>query len=178
MRKALLVLTICLLAAPAWAGGGFSLFGSYAEVHDDATTGGAGARLTLGGARWVGDLTFTWYPSKGGVGSISGFTDNIQVIPTDFGIRYLFTTSGNFDPYVGAGFSFMYVNLNDGNADNTFGYYGMLGFNLGARYVKFFAEGLYRWGESDVSYRSGGREWRGKMDVGGWGLNAGVIWTF
>jgi hypothetical protein len=72
----------------------------------------------------------------------------------------------------------MYVNLNDGNADNTFGYYGMLGFNLGARYVKFFAEGLYRWGESDVSYRSGGQEWRGKMDVGGWGLNAGVIWTF
>jgi len=178
MRKALLVLTICALAAPAWAGGGYSLFGSYAEVHDDAQTGGAGLRLTLGGARWVGDLSFTWYPKKSGVSTIAGFEGDLQVLPTDLGIRFLFNPYGKVIPYLGGGLSFMYVTLDGGNADNAWGYYGTFGLDFGPGPLKFFAEGLYRWGESDVSYRSGNDRWTGKMDVGGWGINAGITWTF
>ena len=49
MRKALLVLGICILAVPAWAGGGFSLFGSYAQLSDDSEGLGAGGRFTFGG---------------------------------------------------------------------------------------------------------------------------------
>ena len=60
MRKALLILGICIVAAPAWAGGGFSLFGSYAQLSDDAEGIGFGARLSVGGDRWIGDLTWTW----------------------------------------------------------------------------------------------------------------------
>ena len=48
MRKALLVLGICILATPAWAGGGYSLFGSYGSVDNLDFAVGAGMRLTVG----------------------------------------------------------------------------------------------------------------------------------
>ncbi len=178
MRKALLFLVFCILAAPAWAGGGFSLFGSYAQMSTDAEALGAGVRLTIGGQKWVGDLSWTWYPSKSNVDTIAGRTDKLQVIPTDFGVRYLFDTSGTFRPYVGGGGTFFYNHLNDGKLDNTFGFYGLLGFNLGRNTTKFFLEGIYRYGEADVTYPNPGNPLTGKMDVGGFGINAGIIWTF
>jgi hypothetical protein len=55
----------------------------------------------------------------------------------------------------------------------------MFGINFGANRTKFFAEALYRYGQSDVSYRSGGSEkWTGTMDVGGFAGNIGIAWTF
>ena len=179
MRKALLVLAICTLAAPAWAGGGFSLFGSYGAVDNHEFAVGAGARLTVGGERWVGDLTWTWYQDVSGVGTIMGFQDNLQVIPTELGIRFLMNPRGNVIPYIGGGFTFFYVNLNDGSASNTYGAYGLLGINFGGGNAKFFAEAVYRYGQSDVSYHYGGdNHYTGTMDVGGFAANAGVMWTF
>jgi hypothetical protein len=178
MRKALLVLVICILAAPAWAGGGYSLFGTYGSVDNHEFALGAGMRLTLGGERWVGDLTWTWYQNVSGVGTIAGFDDNLQVIPTELGIRLLMNPRGKVIPYMGAGLSFFYVHLNDGSASNTVGGYAIFGINFGAKQTKFFAEALYRYGQSDVSYTSGGNKWTGTMDVGGIAANVGVAWTF
>ena len=179
MRKALLVLAICMLAVPAWAGGGFSLFGSYSELTDDTTAAGVGARFSFGGHNWVGDLSWTWFASQENVDTIFGYEDKVQVIPTDLGIRYLFNTSGSFRPYVGAGVTFFYVNLNDGKADNTLGWYGTFGFNVGRGKAKFFAEALYRDGSTDAEYRLNPNEVvDGPMDVGGFGVNVGVAWGF
>ena len=179
MRKALLVLAICVLAAPAWAGGGYSLFGSYGSVDNHEFALGVGMRLTLGGERWVGDLTWTWYQKVTGVGTVGGLDDSIQVIPTELGIRFLMNPRGKVIPYLGGGLSFFYVNLNDGNASNPVGAYGIFGINFGGGKAKFFAEALYRYGQSDVSYRVGGdNQIKGTMDVGGFAANAGVIWTF
>lgn len=179
MRKALFVLGICILATPAFAGGGFSLFGAYSQVNADEFAPGAGVRLSIGGDRWVGDLTWTWFENKDGVDTIAGYNDDLQVIPTDLGLRYLFNSQGKFDPYVGAGFTFFYTNLNDGSADNAFGGYAMIGFNIGKGRTKFFAEAFYRWGRSDVSYHvTPNDQITGKMDVGGLGFNLGVAWGF
>ena len=179
MRKTFLVLGICcVLATPAWAGGGFTLFGSYSEVNDDGQDFGAGVRVTLGGEKWVGDLTWTWYPSTEDVETIAGIEDKLQVIPTDVGGRYLFQTDGSFKPYLGAGLTFFWVNLNDGNGDNAFGAYALAGFTLGANRTRFFAEVLYRFGESDVRYHSVPEDITGKMDVMGLGINAGITWAF
>ena len=93
-------------------------------------------------------------------------------------MRYLFDTLGTFRPYVGGGGTFFYNHLNDGKLDNTFGFYGLLGFNLGRNNVKFFAEGIYRLGEADATYSNPGNDLKGKMDVGGFGINAGIIWTY
>ena len=179
MRKALLMLGICILAAPAWAGGGYSLFGSWSEVNEDASAFGAGMRLSVGGQNWVGDLTWTWFESQDDAATIAGYTDKLQVVPTDLGIRYLFNTQGSFKPYIGAGGTFFYVNLNDGDADNALGGYAMIGFNLGRSRAKFFAEGIYRFGSTDVTYNlTPISSVTGSMDVGGFGVNAGVLWSF
>ena len=179
MRKALLVLGICILAVPAWAGGGYSLFGAWTEINEDASAPGAGMRLSVGGQNWVGDLTWTWLQQQDGVSTIAGFEDSLQVIPTDLGVRYLFNTQGSFKPYIGAGGTFFYVNLNDGSVDNTFGGYAMLGFSLGQSRTKFFAEAIYRYGKSDVTYYlTPVSTVTGSMDVGGFGVNVGVAWGF
>ena len=179
MRKALLVLGICILATPAWAGGGYSLFGSYGSVDNHEFAVGAGMRLTVGGERWMGDLTWTWYQEVSGVGTIGGRDDNLQVIPTELGIRFLMNPRGSVIPYLGGGLTFFYVNLNDGNASNTVGGYGIFGINFGGKQTKFFVEALYRYGQSDVSYRLGGDNLAtGTMDVGGFAANAGIVWTF
>ena len=179
MRKALLVFGICILAAPAWAGGGFSLFGSYGAVDNSEFALGAGARATYGGERWVGDLTWTWYQSVSGVGTIGGFDDNMQVMPTELGIRLIMNPRGSVIPYLGGGLTFFWVNLNDGNASNPVGGYAIFGINFGGGNAKFFAEAVYRYGQSDVSYRISGNEvLQGTMDVGGFAANIGVTWTF
>jgi hypothetical protein len=179
MRKAVLVLGICILAAPAFAGGGYSLFGSYGSVDNHEFAVGAGARLTLGGDRWVGDLTWTWYQEVSGVGTVAGFDDNVQVIPTELGIRLLMNPRGKVIPYLGGGLSFFYVNLNDGSASSPVGGYAMFGINFGAKQAKFFAEALYRYGQSDVSYKQAGdQRVTGTMDVGGFAANVGIAWTF
>lgn len=179
MRKALLVLGICILAVPAWAGGGYSLFGTWSEINEDGSAPGAGMRVTAGGSNWVGDLTWTWLQSQDGVDTIAGYEDKVQVIPTDLGIRYLFNTQGSFKPYIGAGGTFFYVNVNNGDADNAFGGYAMLGFNLGRGRAMFFAEAIYRYGSTDVTYKPNPVDVvTGSMDVGGFGVNAGLMWFF
>ena len=179
MRKALLVLGICILAVPAWAGGGYSLFGTWSEINEDASAPGAGMRVSIGGKNWVGDLTWTWLQSQEDVETFAGYEDKVQVIPTDLGVRYLFNTQGSFKPYIGAGATFFYVNVNDGDADNTFGGYAVLGFSLGQTQTRFFAEATYRYGSTDVTYRSNPTDVvSGSMDVGGFGVNAGVVWAF
>jgi hypothetical protein len=180
MRKALLILGICIVAAPAWAGGGFSLFGSYAQLSDDAEGIGFGARLSVGGDHWIGDLTWTWYPSDEGVLTVPGVDpDKLQVIPTDLGFRYLFQSSGMVRPYIGGGGTFFYNNLSNGSIDNSWGLYGLFGFNFGHGGIKFFAEGIYRWAETDVSYSVGGEPvYTADFDIGGYGINAGVLLSF
>jgi len=136
-------------------------------------------RVSVGGQNWVGDLTWTWLQSQDDVNTIAGFEDKLQVIPTDLGIRYLFNTQGSLKPYLGAGGTFFYVNPNAGDADNTFGGYAVLGFSLGQSRARFFAEAIYRFGSTDVTYSSNPIDTvTGSMDVGGFGVNAGVVWAF
>jgi hypothetical protein len=179
MRKAFLVVGICILAVPAWAGGAYSLFGSYSELNDDASAAGVGVRVSVGGEHWLGDLSWTWLQGRDGTITVAGIEDTLQVIPTDLGVRYLFNPRGSVNPYIGAGATFFYVNLNDGNADNAVGGYAMLGINFGHGRARFFAEGIYRVGSADVSYRTSPIDTLAdSMDVGGFGANAGVVWTF
>ena len=178
MRKVLLILGICLLTTPVWAGGSYSLFGSYAQLTDDANEPGIGMRISFGGEHWVGDLTWTWYPMSDDVNTIGGFVDDLQVIPTDLGARYLFNTTGKVKPYVGAGITYFWANLNDASISKELGAYGLFGISFGQKRTNFFVEAIYRYGTADVTYRSGGNDVSGNMDLGGFGANAGIVWTF
>ena len=180
MRKTVLVLVGCLVltAAPAWAGGAFSLFGTYGQINDYNSTFGGGARLTLGGESFVVDLTGTWYPSvngtavKTGDGAIFG---QIQLIPFDLGLRWIFAPGSELRPYVGAGASYALVDFSGGDSDDEFGYYLLAGFHIfgwgnGGMYV----EGMYRW--LDGHFYVGGVEYEER--VGGFAGTFGVSFTF
>ncbi len=179
MRKTVLVLVGCLalMAAPAWAGGAFSLFGTYGQVNDNNNSYGAGARLTLGGESFVVDLTGTWYPKVNGiVVDDPGVTifDGIQMIPFDLGIRYVFAKGSGLRPYIGAGGSYALINVSGADVDDEFGYYGLAGLHYGTGGGGLFVEVQYRWLDSEIS--SGGVTY--EESIGGLAGTVGVSFNF
>ena len=174
MRKSVLVLVGCLVlcAAPAWAGGAFSLFGTYGEVTESNRAFGAGARLSLGGQSVMVDLTGTWFPGV----SAGAFEDDMQVIPFDLGLRLLFAPGSQARPYVGAGVTYMLINLSERDAEDTTGFYLMAGFNIKAGDRSgFFLEAVYRDAESDIADLDGPEF---EEDFGGIVGSVGFYWKF
>ncbi len=181
MRKTVLVFVGCLIlmTGPAWAGGAFSLFGTYGETNDFNSSFGFGARVSFGGERLMGDFTATWFPSSNGVVAKNGsvnISDSLQVIPLDIGARWMFSPGSEFRPYVGAGASYTLVNLGQGTADDEWGYYGMAGFAifLFDGNGGFYLEGIYRNTAVTLNYGSSSFD----EDLGGFALSAGFMWTF
>jgi len=180
MRKIVLVLGFCfLLASPAWAGGGFSLFGAYGEITENDKSIGAGARLSLGGESVVFDLTATYLPQQSTTIIREGgapVSDDLRITPIEIGGRYIFSAGNDFRLYVGLGGSYFLVDLGDGASDNEFGFYGLGGFVFGANAnLQFFAEVLYRQTEITIDYGILGKA---DVNVGGLGLNAGLTLRF
>jgi hypothetical protein len=168
-----------LFVSPAWAGGGFSLFGSYGEITKEDRSIGAGARLSLGGESLVFDLTATYLPQQSTTIFREGgapVSDDLRITPLEIGGRYIFSAGSDFRLYLGLGGSYFLVDLGGGNSDNEFGFYGLGGFVFGANAnLQFFAEVLYRQTEITVDY---GHLGRADVDVGGLGLNAGLTFRF
>lgn len=150
MRKSVLVLVGCLVlcSAPAWAGGAFSLFGTYGELTENNRALGAGARLSLGGEWVLVDLTGTWFPGV----SAGEFDDDLQVLPFDLGARLVFAPGSGLRPYVGAGVTYLLINLAERDSEDTTGYYLMAGLNIKAGDRSgLFLEAVYRDAEADVT---------------------------
>jgi hypothetical protein len=174
MRKAVLVLVGCLVlcAAPAWAGGEFSLFGTYGEVTENNRSFGFGARISAGGEWVMVDLTGTWFPSR----SAGAFDDDLQVIPFDLGLRLLFAPGSDLRPYVGAGVTYMLINLSDREVNDPTGYYLLAGLSLkGGKSTGFFVEAIYR--DADATVDEGAPS---EFDaaVGGLAGSLGIFWRF
>jgi len=181
MRKTVLVLVGCLVmvTGPAWAGGAFSLFGTYGQTNQWNNSFGAGARVSFGGERFMGDLTATWFPSNNGVVAKSGnekIYDNLQIIPLDIGVRWMFSPGSELRPYVGAGASYTLVSLSQGEADDEWGYYGMagLGIFLFDGEGGFYLEALYRKTAATLDYGASSFD----VDLGGFAGSVGFMWTF
>jgi hypothetical protein len=180
MRKIVLAVgCICLLAAPAWAGGGFSLFGTYGQVNDNISSGGLGARVSFGGQKLLVDFTATWFPERSGVIVKSGSSqifDNIQLYPVELGVRYVFAPGEEFRPYVGGGASWFLTDVQNGSMDDELGYYILAGMVWGdGRGVEGFVEGLFRRAQADVDYGAAGT-WG--VDLGGFAGVAGIVIVF
>jgi hypothetical protein len=174
MRKAVLVLVGCLVlcAAPAWAGGEFSLFGTYGEVTESSGSFGLGARISAGGEWVMVDLTGTWFPAR----SAGAFDDDLQVVPFDLGLRLLFAPDSELRPYVGAGVTYMAINLSDREVDDPTGYYVLAGLSLkGGKSTGFFFEAIYREVDATVDEDSPSEF---KAAVGGLAGSLGISWKF
>jgi hypothetical protein len=180
MRRIILVLGFCcLLAGPAWAGGGFSFFGAYSEITEDDPSIGAGARLSLGGESLVFDLTATWLAQSATIvlrETGSPVTDELTITPIEIGGRYLFSAGSVFRWYLGLGGSYFLVDLNGGKTENEIGFYALGGFVYGAdNNVQLFTEVTYRQADVTLDYGSAGSE---DLTVGGFGVNAGLTIRF
>jgi len=174
MRKAVLVLVGCLVlcAAPAWAGGEFSLFGTYGELTESNRSFGFGARISAGGESVMVDLTGTWFPAR----SAGAFDDDLQVIPLELGLRLLFAPGSELRPYVGAGVSYMLINLSDREIDDPTGFYLLAGLSLkGGKSTGFFLEAIYR--EADATVDEGNPS-EFEATIGGLAGSLGVFWKF
>ena len=180
MRKIVLAVgCMCLLTAPAWAGGGFSLFGTYGQVNDYISSGGLGGRVTFGGQKLMVDLTVTWFPERTGTIINSGglqISDSLQLYPIELGLRYVFGPGEEFRPYVGAGASWIVTDLQGGSMDDELGFYVLAGMVWGdGRGVDGFVEGVFRRAQTDVDY---GRDGTWGVDLGGFAGVAGIVIVF
>ena len=147
MRKALLVLVICALASPAWAGGGFSLFGAWSEMTDDSQSLGAGVRLSVGGQNWVGDLTWTWLQKQSDVHTFASIRGRDSGHPDRSRHPVSLQPLGLLNPYIGAGVTFFYNDRQYRDAESKFpGGYGVVGFNFGRASTHSLQKAIYRYG--------------------------------
>jgi hypothetical protein len=178
-RTVLVVACLALLAAPAWAGGGFHLFGTYGQINEWTETTGVGARLSVGGERVIFDLTATWFKEQGTkIGQEGGINryDDLQIAPIEAGVRYVFAPGSHWRPYIGAGVSYFVTDAEVAKVDDEVGYYGMLGLLWhGEGGFGLYGEVLYR--RAEVTYRLED-EVSFSEYVGGLAGSFGVIFTF
>lgn len=189
---------VCVLAGgPAFAGD-FAVFGSYLDTEDLEETVGGGVKAGFGDAlqlelraTYLPDLTEDFESFVDDPGDDPGrFTNDIEAIPLDVGVKYSFGYDQPVNFYVGGGGTYFLLDAERGEVDDEVGFYGVGGIEI-ARSTGgfgFFAEVIYRDVEAvvdrdpqdfrDLDDIEFDRIRKRDLDVGGLGANAGIIWRF
>jgi len=124
-------------------------FGSYWDKKDADGTWGCGLGLSLPlfteHLRLDGRAYF-FEDSDLGIGN-----SNLKMTPFDLGLQVHILPSGEVDPYVLGGVSYIYVDTDWFDANSEFGGYVGAGLDvaLGTSFVKLFCEAIYRFAEID-----------------------------
>jgi len=175
-RIAWIVVLLAGLATPAAAD--FALFGAYQDTTDADQALGFGGNLRLG---WF-DLRATYFSDVTADTDPEDFDFEISMMPIEAGVAFRFPGGQSFHPYVGGGAGYYLLDTSRGDIDDEIGFYGVAGadFDFTAS-MGFNVEAVYRSMEATV---------RGDLDddpdidedvdldVGGFGLNAGLVFRF
>ena len=134
---------------------------------------GGGARMGFSFVKFL-ELEFhgTEYPrfkSEVGLQNI-----DVKALPVDGGLRFNFLPTAPFNPYVGAGASYYFLDSNQGSIDNQTGWYGEAGLDIGGKNARFFAEVMWRKMDTTISLSSFDTDAKFDGVVG----NAGVTWRW
>jgi hypothetical protein len=198
VKKLLCISALTLLSAaastPAQAAG-FEVFGSYWNTSDidDTFGGGLSFAVPLGSSGL--DLQFrgTYYQelTDEPVGNLfdddEGFfeEESLEVLPVDVGLRYNFSESGVFNPWIGGGGSYMFLDsTREGvDVDDETGFWVAVGSRFGDRNgTRFFAEALYRSTEAtvrrDLPNDDDDIDDDVDIDLDGVAVNAGLIFSW
>lgn len=187
-----------LATAPAAHAGDFAIFGSYLDTEDLEETIGGGVKAGFGGAlqlelrgSYLPDLTEDFESFADDPGDDPGdFTNDIEAIPLDVGVKYNFGADQPLNFYVGGGGTYFLLDAERGEIDDEVGFYGVVGveFARSVGGVGFFAEAIYREVEATVNRDVDDFDdlddidfndlLERDLDVGGIGANAGIIWRF
>lgn len=200
MKKALIFTAVAIFAlgtGPAWAAD-FAVFGSYLDTEDLDQSVGGGVRAGFGN-RFQLDLRATYFPDLtedfesfvDDPGTDPGrFQNDVEAIPLDVGLKLNFNPDEGWNPYVGGGATYWFLDTERGEIDDEAGFYLAGGIELARPTdgMGFFGEVIYRDVEAtvnrdpddfddldDVDFEAIRQR---DLDVGGIGVNAGLIWKF
>lgn len=200
MKKALILTAVAVFVlgtGPAWASD-FAVFGSYLDTEDLDQSVGGGIRTAFG-TRFQLDLRATYFPDLtedfesfvDDPGTDPGrFQNDVEAIPLDAGLKLNFNPDQGWNPYVGGGATYWFLDTERGEIDDEAGFYLAGGIELARATggVGFFGEVIYRDVEATVNRDPEDFEdlddvefdaiRRRDLDVGGVGVNAGLIWRF
>jgi len=182
MKKTILcaVAALALMALPASAqmDSSFAVTGSYWDTEDADEALGVGGRLRFG----IVDLRATYFSDVTADTSPERFDFEVSAIPLEAGLAFTFAETGTFAPYVGGGAGYYLLDTSEGDIDDEVGYYAVVGADWSRPSgLGFTVEGIYRNMEATV---------RGDLDddpdidedvdiqLGGFGVNAGLVWRF
>jgi len=183
MKKILVLVGVLLLTTQLLPAADFSLFGAWWDESDPGDVYGMGVRMSTQegpwaldfSVTWLDDATYYWY------GWDYYYTQEISTIPLEVGFRYIADSYDSFRPYIGGGAGYYLNDARRFDVDDSWGYYGLVGFNFGhPQQIDFFAEAIYRWVDVDFTYPNptGGPAAEGTATLDGLGINMGVVFHF
>src|SRR3989442_6595572 len=141
LKRAILGLAaLACFSVPASAGS-FGFYGSYWDSDQADSSWGGAARMGFSFVKFL-ELEFhgTEYPrfkSEVGLQNI-----DVKALPVDGGLRFNFLPTAPFNPYVGAGASYYFLDSNQGSIDNQTGWYGEAGGDIRRQKARLFAGGM------------------------------------
>jgi hypothetical protein len=189
-----LLLVLALGATPAFAGG-LNIYGSYwdTDAAEEAAGGGLRLGIPLGqvvqldlGASYYEELTDRPFRELGDVET--PFVENgLQVIPVEAGLRFNFAEGSRFNPYLGGGATYYFIDSDFGDVSDEAGWYARIGAELGEPGGSgFFAEAGYRGVEvtvendpddfddfDDIEFQE-----ETEIDLSGAVVNVGYVWRW
>jgi opacity protein-like surface antigen len=166
-----------LLGSPVMAAD-LGLFGAYWDTKDADRALGGGAKVGFGRyfelrATYFSDVTADTEPER--------HDFEVSAVPLEAGLRYGFDANERFQPYVAAGATYIMLDTTRGDIDDETGWYAALGADIetGER-LGFMAEVIYRGVETTVAEDDpfDGIRDEVTIDLGGLGVNAGVVWSW
>jgi opacity protein-like surface antigen len=177
MKKFFLTLLLAALASPA-AATDFALFGAYQDTEDADEALGAGGKLRFG---WL-ELRGTYFSDVTADIDPESRDFEVKMVPLEAGVAFRLGEAERFHPYLGGGAGYYLLDTTRGDIDDEVGYYAVagtdidfsdsLGLNVEAIYRSM--EGTIRGDlDDDPEFIE-----EGELELGGLGLNAGLVWHF
>jgi len=178
------------ISSAAWAGGGFAVYGTYADMKDFDDAGyGGGLKLQADLVEWLGiELRVQGITGYGGDDPA---TEDSWLASGEANLRLMLPVGDAVRLYVGAGVGYYVFPEYESKAplgeslepdvdpEDVWGYFGVAGVEwMISKSVGLFAEAKYQVGEveeADIDDETVDIE---DGDFGGWGVNAGILFRF
>jgi len=154
------------------------VYGSYWATDDADNALGGGAKVSFGifelRAAYFSDVTADTEPESRDF--------EIKVTPLEAGLVFKFAQGDRFTPYAGGGAGYYLLDTSRFDIDDEAGFYAVLGADIkGSSGLGFMIEGIYRNMEATVrGDLNDNPDFDQEVDLqlGGLGVNAGVVWSF